>query len=60
MREYPNIIIVMEESFWDSHHLENGLPKDLLSFVHQNQVSNLLSPSFGGVRRMSSLKCLRA
>ncbi|MFX8569888.1 LTA synthase family protein, partial [Acinetobacter baumannii] len=24
-REYPNIIIVMEESFWDSHHLESGL-----------------------------------
>ncbi|HCJ7895635.1 TPA: LTA synthase family protein, partial [Acinetobacter baumannii] len=47
-KEYPNIIIVMEESFWDSHHLESGLPKDLLSFVHQNQVSNLLSPSFGG------------
>ncbi|EPL1316326.1 sulfatase-like hydrolase/transferase, partial [Acinetobacter baumannii] len=47
-REYPNIIIVMEESFWDSHHLESGLPKDLLSFVYQNQVSNLLSPSFGG------------
>ncbi|MFX5701294.1 LTA synthase family protein, partial [Acinetobacter baumannii] len=20
-KEYPNIIIVMEESFWDSHHL---------------------------------------
>lgn len=47
-RKYPNIIIVMEESFWDSHHLDSGLPKDLLSFVHQNQVSNLLSPSFGG------------
>nr|WP_249135621.1 sulfatase-like hydrolase/transferase [Acinetobacter nosocomialis] len=47
-KEYPNIVIVMEESFWDSHHLDSGLPKDLLSFVHQNQVSNLLSPSFGG------------
>lgn len=47
-KEYPNIVIVMEESFWDSHHLDNGFSKDLLSFVHQNQVSNLLSPSFGG------------
>ncbi|MFH4294246.1 LTA synthase family protein, partial [Acinetobacter baumannii] len=47
-KEYPNIVSVMEESFWDSHHLDSGLPKDLLSFVHQNQVSNLLSPSFGG------------
>ncbi|MGQ0868602.1 LTA synthase family protein [Acinetobacter baumannii] len=46
--QYPNIIVVMEESFWDSHKLDNELPKDLLSFVQQNQVSNLLSPTFGG------------
>ncbi|MFI8126608.1 LTA synthase family protein [Acinetobacter sp. ABJ-A23_2] len=46
--QYPNIVVVMEESFWDSHKLDNELPKDLLSFVHQNQVSNLISPSFGG------------
>lgn len=47
-QEYPNIVVIMEESFWDSHKLDNDLSKDLLSFVHQNQVSNLLSPSFGG------------
>lgn len=46
--QYPNIIIVMEESFWDSRKLDNNLSKDLLSFIHQNQVSTLLSPSFGG------------
>lgn len=46
--QYPNIVVVMEESFWDAHKMEGGLPKDLLSFIHQNQVSTLLSPSFGG------------
>lgn len=46
--QYPNIVVVMEESFWDAHKIESGLPKDLLSFIHQNQVSTLLSPSFGG------------
>lgn len=44
----PNIIFVMSESHWDASRLDPSIPKNITPTITQNQVSNLLSPSFGG------------
>ncbi|OTG63821.1 LTA synthase family protein [Acinetobacter silvestris] len=44
----PNIIFVMSESHWDATQLDKSIPKNLTPTIHKNQVSTLLSPSFGG------------
>ncbi len=46
--EQPNIVVVMDESMWNPRLLDKKLPKNLTPFTKQNQVSALLSPSFGG------------
>lgn len=47
-KQYPNIVVIMEESFWDSRQLDPKLPKDLSPIFNKNQMTQLLSPSFGG------------
>ncbi|MFT4019909.1 MAG: LTA synthase family protein [Acinetobacter sp.] len=44
----PNIVIVMDESWWDPRLLDKKLPKNLMPFMQRNRVSSMLSPSFGG------------
>ncbi|OTG85191.1 LTA synthase family protein [Acinetobacter sp. ANC 4648] len=44
----PNIIFVMSESHWDATQLDKSIPKNITPTIHKNQVSTLLSPSFGG------------
>ena len=44
----PNIVIIMQESFWDPRHLDQALGRNLLPFFQKNQISQLISPSFGG------------
>ncbi len=48
LKQYPNIVVVMEESYWDSRLLDPKLPQDIAPFFDKNQVTHLLSPSFGG------------
>ncbi|ENR2982523.1 TPA: LTA synthase family protein [Acinetobacter nosocomialis] len=47
-QRYPNIVVVMEESYWDARLLDTQLPQDMAPFFDKNQVTHLLSPSFGG------------
>ena len=44
----PNIIFVMSESHWDATQLDKSIPKNITPTIQKNQVSKLLSPSFGG------------
>ncbi|WP_111861270.1 LTA synthase family protein [Acinetobacter sp. CFCC 10889] len=44
----PNIIFVMSESHWDATKLDSSIPKNITPTIAKNQVSQLLSPSFGG------------
>lgn len=44
----PNIIFVMSESHWDATKLDQSIPKNITPTIKTNQVSQLLSPSFGG------------
>ena len=44
----PNIIVVMSESHWDATRLDKSIPKNITPTIAKNQVSTLLSPSFGG------------
>ena len=46
--QQPNIVIVMDESWWDPRLLEKKLPKHLMPFMDAHRVSSMLSPSFGG------------
>lgn len=44
----PNIIFVMSESHWDAAKLDPSIPKNITPTINKNQVSEMLSPSFGG------------
>ncbi|TCM64351.1 phosphoglycerol transferase MdoB-like AlkP superfamily enzyme [Acinetobacter calcoaceticus] len=44
----PNIIFIMSESHWDATQLDRSIPKNITPTINQQQVSTLLSPSFGG------------
>lgn len=44
----PNIIFVMSESHWDARKLDPSIPKNITPSIDQHQVSQVLSPSFGG------------
>ncbi|AWL30350.1 sulfatase-like hydrolase/transferase [Acinetobacter defluvii] len=44
----PNIIFVMSESHWDATKLDPSIPTNITPTIAKNQVSQLLSPSFGG------------
>ena len=44
----PNIIFVMSESHWDATRLDKSIPKNITPTINKNQVSSVLSPSFGG------------
>ncbi|WP_146196660.1 LTA synthase family protein, partial [Acinetobacter stercoris] len=46
--ELPNIIFIMSESHWDATKLDKSLPKNVTPNINRDQVSTLLSPSFGG------------
>ncbi|OTG63820.1 LTA synthase family protein [Acinetobacter silvestris] len=48
LKNLPNIIFVMSESHWDATQLDKSIPKNITPTIHKNQVSTLLSPSFGG------------
>ena len=48
VKELPNIIFVMSESHWDASQLDKSIPKNITPTINNNQVSTLLSPSFGG------------
>lgn len=47
-QQYPNIVVVMEESYWDVRQLDSQLPQNIAPFFNKNQVTRLLSPVFGG------------
>lgn len=44
----PNVIFVMSESHWDATKLDRSIPKNITPTINKNQVSQMLSPSFGG------------
>jgi len=44
----PNIVFVMSESHWDATQLDKSIPRNITPTINKNQVSTLLSPSFGG------------
>lgn len=44
----PNIIFIMSESHWDATKLDPNIPKNLTPTIQQHQLSQMLSPSFGG------------
>lgn len=44
----PNIVFVMSESHWDATRLDKSIPKNITPTINKNQVSSVLSPSFGG------------
>ena len=46
--QLPNIIFVMSESHWDATQLDKSIPRNITPTINKNQVSTLLSPSFGG------------
>jgi len=46
--QLPNIIFIMSESHWDATKLDPNIPKNLTPTIEKNQLSQLLSPSFGG------------
>lgn len=45
--DLPNIIFIMNESFWDATKLSNNIPKNLTPTIYKKPKS-VLSPSFGG------------
>lgn len=47
-QQYPNIVVVMEESYWDVRQLDSQLPQNIAPFFNKNQATRLLSPVFGG------------
>ncbi|WP_374724197.1 LTA synthase family protein [Calidifontibacillus erzurumensis] len=49
LEQKPNIIFIMNESFWDPTQLQSvTFSKDPMPTVRQNQIGWLLSPQFGG------------
>ncbi len=38
----------MSESHWDARKLDKSIPPNITPTISKNQVSSLLSPSFGG------------
>ena len=44
----PNIVFVMSESHWDATQLDKSIPRNVTPTINKNQVSTVLSPSFGG------------
>ena len=44
----PNIVFIMSESHWNANQLDKSLPQNITPTINKNQVSTLLSPSFGG------------
>ena len=44
----PNVIFVMSESHWDATKLDRSIPRNITPTINKNQVSQVLSPSFGG------------
>lgn len=44
----PNIVFVMSESHWNATQLDASIPRNITPTIDKNQVSTLLSPSFGG------------
>jgi len=47
-KQLPNIVFVMSESHWDAAQLDKSIPRNITPTISKNQVSTLLSPSFGG------------
>ncbi|MFW1815197.1 LTA synthase family protein [Acinetobacter guillouiae] len=47
-KQLPNIVFVMSESHWDARKLDKSIPPNITPTISKNQVSSLLSPSFGG------------
>lgn len=47
-KQLPNIVFVMSESHWDARKLDKSIPPNITPTINKNQVSSLLSPSFGG------------
>ena len=47
-KQLPNIVFVMSESHWDARKLDKSIPRNITPTINKNQVSSLLSPSFGG------------
>ncbi|RZG75973.1 sulfatase [Acinetobacter wuhouensis] len=47
-KQLPNIVFVMSESHWDATQLDKSIPRNITPTINKNQVSTLLSPSFGG------------
>ena len=47
-KNLPNIIFVMSEAHWDATQLDKSIPRNITPTINKNQVSTLLSPSFGG------------
>ncbi len=49
LKQHPNIIFIMSESFWDPTRLESvPFSEDPMPTIRKNQVGWLLSPQFGG------------
>ncbi|WP_353172783.1 LTA synthase family protein [Acinetobacter rudis] len=48
LKQLPNIIFIMSESHWDATKLDPSVPKNLTPTIQKNQLSQVLSPSFGG------------
>ncbi|MDY6460505.1 LTA synthase family protein [Acinetobacter faecalis] len=47
--ETPNIIIIMNEAFWDVSSLKDeSIPKNITPTINNNVITNFISPSFGG------------
>lgn len=44
----PNIVFVMSEAHWDATQLDSSIPRNITPTIKKYQVSNMLSPSFGG------------
>ncbi len=47
-KQLPNIVFVMSESHWYATQLDKSIPRNITPTINKNQVSTLLSPSFGG------------
>lgn len=48
LKTLPNIVFVMSESHWDASKLGPSIPKNITPTIQHQQVSQFLSPSFGG------------
>ncbi len=46
--QLPNIVFIMSESHWNANQLDKSLPQNITPTINKNQVSTMLSPSFGG------------